>query len=85
LNRAQGGNTFQRPSIESAQPIPVGTPPPPRTDAFRSLRHGSTAMLKRLLLALLLAAGLMSLAGCRLFHRDCDEYDNRRYPERDCR
>jgi hypothetical protein len=40
-------------------------------------------MLKRLLLALLLAAGLVSMAGCRLFHRDCDEYDSRRYP--DCR
>lgn len=42
-------------------------------------------MLKRVVLALLLAAGLISMAGCGLFHRNCDEYDNRRYPERDCR
>ena len=41
-------------------------------------------MLKRLLLAALLAAALIPLAGCRLFHRDCDDYD-RRYLERDCR
>ncbi len=42
-------------------------------------------MLKRLLLAALLAATLLPLAGCRLFNRDCDQYDNRRYAERDCR
>ena len=42
-------------------------------------------MLKRLLLAALLAATLLPLAGCRLFHRDCNENDSRRYPERECR
>ena len=42
-------------------------------------------MLKRIVLALLLAAGLISMAGCGLFHRNCDDYDNRRYAERDCR
>ena len=41
-------------------------------------------MIKRLLLAVLLAATLLPLAGCRLFHRDCDS-DSKRYPERDCR
>ena len=30
-------------------------------------------MLKRILLIVLLAAGLIPLAGCRLFHRDCEE------------
>lgn len=30
-------------------------------------------MLKRLLLAALLAASLLPLAGCRLFHRDCEQ------------
>ena len=41
-------------------------------------------MMKRLLLAVLLAATLLPLAGCRLFQRDC-EYDSRRNSERDCR
>ncbi len=41
-------------------------------------------MMKRLFLVALLAATLLPLAGCRLFHRDC-ESDSRRYPERDCR
>lgn len=39
-------------------------------------------MLKRLLLAALLAAAVLPLAGCRLFHRDCERNDDSRY--RDC-
>jgi hypothetical protein len=86
LNPAQGGNTLQRSPDESAQPIPDGKPPPPRTDAFRRpTRHGSTDMLKRVILLALLAASVIPLAGCRLFHRDCDDRDDRRYLERDCR
>ena len=42
-------------------------------------------MLKRILLALLLAASLLPLAGCRLFHRDCDDRDSRRYEDCDRR
>lgn len=41
-------------------------------------------MLKRILLALLLVAGLLS-AGCGLFHRNCSEYDHNRYSECDRR
>ncbi len=42
-------------------------------------------MLKRVILLALLAASVIPLAGCRLFHRDCNDRDDRRYPERDCR
>jgi hypothetical protein len=42
-------------------------------------------MLKRLLFAVLLAAALVPLAGCRLFHRDCERYDDSRYSDCDRR
>lgn len=42
-------------------------------------------MLKRLLLLALLAAGLLSLVGCGLFHRNCDDRDSRRYSDCDRR
>lgn len=42
-------------------------------------------MLKRIILLALFAASVIPLAGCRLFHRDCNDRDDRRYPERDCR
>lgn len=42
-------------------------------------------MLKRLLLLALLAAGLIPLAGCGLFHRGCDDRDSRRISDCDRR
>lgn len=42
-------------------------------------------MLKRVILLALLAACVVPLAGCRLCHRDCNDCDSCRYPERDCR
>jgi hypothetical protein len=39
-------------------------------------------VFKRTLLVALLLGALLPLAGCRLFHRDCDETDRR--SNRDC-